>query len=68
MMRTWAPHSSAVRNCQTEMSNDCEAVWAMMSVRSRLRYGTLLNWLLSMPACSTITPLGRPVEPEVKIT
>ncbi|MCY1422598.1 hypothetical protein D9M71_382860 [compost metagenome] len=60
-----APNSGAARNCQTEMSKLCEAVWAITSRASSARYGTLLNWLLSMPRCSTITPFGRPVEPEV---
>ncbi len=62
---TRAPNNGAARNCQTEMSKLCEAVWAITSFSSSSRYGTLLNWLLSMPACSTITPFGSPVEPEV---
>ena len=62
---TRPPNSGAARNCQTEMSKLCEAVWATVSRSSRPRYGTLDSWLLSIPACSTITPLGRPVEPEV---
>ncbi|MNQ97459.1 hypothetical protein D3C85_1131130 [compost metagenome] len=64
-MSTRAPNSGAARNCQTEMSKLCEAVCAITSDSLRFRYGTLLNWLLSMPRCSTITPFGKPVEPEV---
>ncbi|MNC78109.1 hypothetical protein D3C75_1302450 [compost metagenome] len=60
-----APNSGAARNCHTEMSKLCEAVWAITSCSPSARYGTLLSWLLSMPRCSTITPFGKPVEPEV---
>ncbi|MNP71549.1 hypothetical protein D3C76_1679490 [compost metagenome] len=64
-MSTRAPNNGAARNCHTEISKLCEAVWAITSAALSSRYGTLLNWLLSMPRCSTITPLGKPVEPEV---
>ncbi|MCY1176252.1 hypothetical protein D9M73_165170 [compost metagenome] len=64
-MSTRAPNNGAARNCHTEMSKLCDAVCAITSASLRFRYGTLLNWLLSMPRCSTITPLGKPVEPEV---
>lgn len=62
---TRAPHKAAARNCHTEISKLCEAVWAITLCSSKARYGTLLSWLLSMPACCTATPLGTPVEPEV---
>jgi hypothetical protein len=62
---TRAPHNRPVRNCQTEMSKHCDAVCAITSLAPRPSHGTLLSWLLSMPACSTMAPLGTPVEPEV---
>ena len=67
-MSTCAPNNGAARNCHTEISKLCDAVWAITSVALRCRYGCLLSWLLSIPACSTITPFGVPVEPEVNIT
>ncbi|MOA60759.1 hypothetical protein D3C78_1857250 [compost metagenome] len=64
-MSTRPPNSGAARNCQTEMSKLWDAVWAITSASLKARYGTLLSWLLSIPRCSTMTPFGRPVEPEV---
>ncbi|MNP31604.1 hypothetical protein D3C76_1247320 [compost metagenome] len=68
MISTQAPNSGAVRVCQTEMSKQAGAVWAITSSAFRPRGRSLASMLLSMPARGTITPLGWPVEPEVNIT
>jgi hypothetical protein len=62
------PTSGAAKNCQTEISQHCEAFCATTLAGPSGRSAILASRWLSIPACSIITPLGTPVEPEVNIT
>lgn len=65
---TRPPVSSGAIICQTETSKVRGAFWTSVSAAVRVRSSTLASRWLFMPRWCTIAPLGRPVEPEVKMT
>ena len=66
-MRTCAPASSGAQNCQMQMSKVAAASCETLSRGPIARSSILASMWLTMPPCSIITPLGSPVEPDVKI-
>ncbi|KYF69692.1 hypothetical protein BE11_47760 [Sorangium cellulosum] len=62
------PASRPERSCHTEMSKLIGAVCATTSDGPSPRERTFANRWLSIPRCSTIAPLGAPVDPDVKMT
>ena len=55
---TLPPTTRAAKNCHTEMSKHCEAVWAITSRSLSCKSLIFANRWLTIPRCSTITPLG----------
>ncbi|MCY1504654.1 hypothetical protein D9M68_388350 [compost metagenome] len=68
MISTRAPNTGAASACQTEISKQGGAVWAITSPSPSPSGTTLASMLLSMPVRVTIAPFGTPVEPEVNST
>ena len=59
-MSTQAPQMRAVRNCQMEMSNACEAVWAMTSSGPRFERWYLGHQIVEHPKAFDHCPFGCP--------
>ena len=53
---------------QTEASNPGLAIWVQRSSASSANAARCHSTRLARLACSTITPLGRPVDPDVYTT